>query len=344
MQTSHRLRLGAISVATALVIGLAPLPSAFGDPENLDTLIATMEQVSREAEAQAEQVKHLEQDLEAKEAEVADYERRVDEATKKADEAKENARRTQEEVDRIALAKYRGANVDPITSVASATSPQSAIDRTAYLQALARRTEHASKELEKAAAEASEAHSQASRAQAEAQFQLAQLRKERETLDEKRAELEQRTNEIRSRVDALEAEQRQRWENKNGPTFEFDPELINGENPAGVDAVKAALSKVGSPYSWGATGPDAFDCSGLMVWAYQQQGKSIPRTSQAQMGSGIPIPKDKLQPGDLIGYYPGATHVGMYIGDGKVVHAADYGIPVQVVSFDAMPFVGARRY
>nr|WP_233195644.1 NlpC/P60 family protein [Corynebacterium sp. 13CS0277] len=344
MRNRQSLRLALAACASVVLLGALPVPGALGDPQDLDALIATMAEVSREAEAQAEQVKHLEEDLGKKEQELADYQRQVDEATRAADEARANVERTQAEIDRIALAKYRGANVDPITSVAAASSPQSAIDRSAYLQALARRTENASKELEVAAAEAAAAHNRVTRAKAEAEFQVANLKKERETLDEKRAELEQRTNEIRSRVDALEEEQRRRWENKNGPTFDFDPALIDGENPGGVEAARTALTKVGSPYSWGATGPDSFDCSGLMVWAYRQQGKNIPRTSQAQMGGGIPIPKDKLQPGDLVGYYPGATHVGMYIGDGKVVHAADYGIPVQVVGLDAMPFVGARRY
>src|SRR5699024_2357294 len=109
-------------------------------------------------------------------------------------------------------------------------------------------------------------------------------------------------------------------------------------------AVAAAMSKLGSPYSWGAAGPDAFDCSGLMVWAYQQIGKSIPRTSQAQLSGGQSVSTSDLQPGDIVAYYPGATHVGMYIGDGQLVHASDYGIPVPVVPVDSMPIVGAVRY
>lgn len=111
-------------------------------------------------------------------------------------------------------------------------------------------------------------------------------------------------------------------------------------------AVSAALSKVGAPYQWGATGPDSFDCSGLMVWAFQQIGKAIPRTSYAQVGSGTSIPANlaSLVPGDIIAYYSGASHVGMYIGDGKIVHASDYGIPVQVVAWDSMPVYGATRY
>ena len=146
-------------------------------------------------------------------------------------------------------------------------------------------------------------------------------------------------------------DQKQRWVDRNGP-IDVDVDEFLGRLSDAADAVSsigggvvgAAMSKLGAPYSWGAVGPDAFDCSGLMYWAYQQMGKSIPRTSQAQVAGGTPVSRDELQPGDIVGYYPGVTHVGMYIGDGKVVHASDYGIPVQVVSVDSMPFAGAARY
>ena len=109
-------------------------------------------------------------------------------------------------------------------------------------------------------------------------------------------------------------------------------------------AASAALSKLGAPYGWGAAGPDQFDCSGLMFWAYQQIGKSIPRTSQAQIAGGTSVPLEDLQPGDIVGYYPGVTHVGMYIGNGQVVHASTYGVPVQVVPLKSMPITGTARY
>ena len=110
-------------------------------------------------------------------------------------------------------------------------------------------------------------------------------------------------------------------------------------------AVQAALTRIGDPYVWGATGPDSFDCSGLMVWAYKQAGKTLPRSSEAQMGSGTSVDRGDLQPGDLIIYYPDAHHVGMYVGDGYVIHASTFGVPVKVVPIDqAGPYAAARRY
>lgn len=117
--------------------------------------------------------------------------------------------------------------------------------------------------------------------------------------------------------------------------------------PSSVDTssvVSAAMSRIGSPYAWGAAGPNAFDCSGLVSWSYSQVGKSIPRTSQAQIAGGTPVAISDLQPGDVVGFYPGITHVGIYIGNGQVVHASTYGTPVQVADMNTMPVTGAARY
>ena len=105
-----------------------------------------------------------------------------------------------------------------------------------------------------------------------------------------------------------------------------------------------AMSKVGAPYAWGAAGPNAFDCSGLTSWAHKQVGKNIPRTSQAQAGGGKPVAIKDLRPGDIVSYYGGASHVAIYIGNGKVVHAVNSGTPVQVNDLNYMPVNNAVRF
>lgn len=116
------------------------------------------------------------------------------------------------------------------------------------------------------------------------------------------------------------------------------------EVSAGQKIVDAATSRVGSPYAWGATGPSSFDCSGLTSWAYQENGISIPRTSQAQVGGGTQVAKSDLQPGDIVAFYGGASHVGIYAGNGQVVHAPSSGTTVTYAPVDSMPFYGATRY
>jgi len=121
------------------------------------------------------------------------------------------------------------------------------------------------------------------------------------------------------------------------------PALAPGSS-SGAGALQAALSKLGSPYVYGATGPNAFDCSGLTQWAFKQVGISIPRTAEAQAGSGTAVSRDQLQPGDLVFFYSPVSHVGIYAGNGNVVHASTEGQPVKVAPMQYMPFNGARRY
>jgi peptidoglycan DL-endopeptidase CwlO len=119
--------------------------------------------------------------------------------------------------------------------------------------------------------------------------------------------------------------------------------------PVARAAVRWALAQLGDPYRWGATGPDRFDCSGLTSSAYRAAGVSIPRVSRAQWGAGPHVQVDRLLPGDLIFYAdnPGdpATihHVGMYIGNGLMVHAPHTGDVVRVASIWRESYAGATR-
>ncbi len=112
----------------------------------------------------------------------------------------------------------------------------------------------------------------------------------------------------------------------------------------GALAVKAALTRLGDPYVWAAAGPHAFDCSGLVVWAFQQAGLDLPHSSQMLAAGGQPVSPDRMQPGDVITYYDDASHVGLYVGRGKIVHASTYGVPVAVAPMDNAPIYNVRRY
>jgi peptidoglycan DL-endopeptidase CwlO len=108
-------------------------------------------------------------------------------------------------------------------------------------------------------------------------------------------------------------------------------------------AVQYALAQVGDAYVYGAAGPSAFDCSGLTMAAWAQAGVGLPHSSSAQFGAGPHIASSALQPGDLVFYYSPISHVGMYIGNGLIVHAANPGTGVLVSGLFSMPFSGAVR-
>ncbi len=108
-------------------------------------------------------------------------------------------------------------------------------------------------------------------------------------------------------------------------------------------AVDTALAQVGDPYVYGAAGPDSFDCSGLTMYAWAAAGVSIPHASSMQPGAGSPVSITELMPGDLVFYYSPISHVGMYIGNGQIVHAPHPGSVVEVVPLNSMPIAMAVR-
>ncbi|MFT4043632.1 MAG: C40 family peptidase [Gordonia sp. (in: high G+C Gram-positive bacteria)] len=111
----------------------------------------------------------------------------------------------------------------------------------------------------------------------------------------------------------------------------------------GQKVVAAAETKIGSPYSYGSAGPDAFDCSGLVYWAYKQVGKTIPRDSYGQLGGGTPVSLENAKPGDVL-IFNGGSHAGLYIGHGWFIHASTYGVPVKKDVVKNWQLTGVRRY
>ena len=120
------------------------------------------------------------------------------------------------------------------------------------------------------------------------------------------------------------------------------PSDVPASGRAGA-AVSFAMAQVGESYVYGAAGPSAWDCSGLTMVAWAQAGVGLPHSSSAQYSSGTRVAVGDLQPGDLVFYYSPISHVGMYIGNGMIVHAANPSTGVQVTGLNTMPYVGAVR-
>ncbi|MEV8392065.1 MULTISPECIES: C40 family peptidase [unclassified Streptomyces] len=112
---------------------------------------------------------------------------------------------------------------------------------------------------------------------------------------------------------------------------------------AGQAALEYAVEQIGKPYEWGAEGPESFDCSGLTSRAWASAGLTIPRTSQEQWSELPKVSLRELRPGDLVVYFPGATHVAIYLGDGMVIQAPRPGTNVKVSPIAANPLLGAVR-
>jgi cell wall-associated NlpC family hydrolase len=120
------------------------------------------------------------------------------------------------------------------------------------------------------------------------------------------------------------------------PTAPVATAPVAAPNAAAQTAVDTALAQQGKPYVWAGAGPDAYDCSGLTQFAYAAAGVALPHNAEMQSTFGVPVSRADLRPGDLVFFYSPIGHVGIYIGNGQMVHAPTSGDVVRVVNIDYM--------
>jgi peptidoglycan DL-endopeptidase CwlO len=186
--------------------------------------------------------------------------------------------------------------------------------------------------------EASVAQRAAEEAQAAADQAAAAARTGLEQLQAQQAELQQKVDAYQADFARLStAEQAAVTTAVAGRTIQAPRDLPMPPGAAGA-AIATALGQVGDRYQHAAMGPDAFDCSGLTSYAYAAAGISLPHSSRAQSQLGTQVSRAELQAGDLVFFYDPVSHVGLYIGNGMMVHARTYGSPVAVTSVDQRGF------
>lgn len=171
------------------------------------------------------------------------------------------------------------------------------------------------------------------------QDEAARLKKLQDTLAAEKAQIDEKSAEAKKVLDDLEAKARQQILS-GGWTGDIPDVAASGR--AAV-AVRFAMAQVGKAYVYGASGPNAYDCSGLTMRAWGAAGVGLPHSSSAQQGSGTRVSESELQPGDLVFYYSPVSHVGMYIGHGMIVNALNPGAGVRVSPLHSMPYAGAVR-
>ncbi|NCV76593.1 MAG: peptidoglycan endopeptidase, partial [Actinobacteria bacterium] len=177
---------------------------------------------------------------------------------------------------------------------------------------------------------------------AEARYrkQAAQVKEKLAAAEKLLAKLEKADRERLLKLQAMDAEERQKYSLEQA-------KLANAVSGRAGTALRYAVKQIGDRYVWGAAGPIRWDCSGLTMRAYEQAGVRLPHSSRAQYGYGRSIARANLQPGDLVFFGSPISHVGIYIGQGKMVHAPRPGARVQIAefgsSFGRKKYVGARR-
>lgn len=238
------------------------------------------------------------------------------------------------------------------TAQAFAGQQNSALRR--YQVAQGRLTDlQASQQTELAALEAVQAKQNGLKKQLEANLEAAEKVLSKLT-DEERAKLEaeREKEEAEARASRPSRDGQRADEKVDEKDNETDKEKDADKEEEEVDvpasgrasiAIDYAMAQLGDPYVWGAEGPNSFDCSGLTLAAWGKAGVSLSHSSRAQINEGRRVSRSQLQPGDLVFFYSPISHVGMYIGNGKMVHASRPGKPVRIDPINQMPYSGAVR-
>ncbi|MGP4003702.1 NlpC/P60 family protein [Streptomyces sp. 8N706] len=291
----------------------------------------------------------------------------AEEATEKFNGAEERAERAQRALDRLrgeavrrterinaarnalgslATAQYRSGGIDPALQLALSSSPDEYLERASIVDRAGSRQAVAVAGIRRQLRGIEQVRGRAAERLAELRRSQAELRKQRSTVREKLDAAERL-------LARLTAEQRAAVLRQDGHPTGGTPHADRGAprgsaglrapNQRAAQAVAFAYGALGKPYVWGATGPGGFDCSGLTLAAWRSAGVSLPRTSYSQINAGRRVPRSALAPGDLVFFYSGISHVGLYVGNGRMIHAPRPGTPVRVAPIDQMPFAGATR-
>ncbi|MGW2202305.1 NlpC/P60 family protein [Streptomyces sp. NPDC001774] len=371
----------AVGVTTAALAGVTLLTTQSAQASPAAPAKPTVEEIQKKVDDLYRQAGTATQEYNrAKEA--TDQQRRkvdglLDDVAKRTDEINESRRA----LGSYAAAQYRAGAVGPTAALIFADSPQSYFDQTHLMDRLTERERSAVSEYESKRVAAAKQRAKATKSletltesqatlrttkqtvqrklgeartllaqlTAEEKARLAELERKREAEAQRKAEARAKA-EAAARAEAEEAERRRQEEEakEQQPTTPA-PGGSTGGSTGSTYAAKAekalafARAQIGKPYVWGATGPSSYDCSGLTQAAWRAAGVDLPRTTWDQVEVGTRVATADLLPGDLVFFYDDISHVGLYIGGGKMIHAPKPGANVREESIYYMPIYGSVR-
>ncbi|HKR49912.1 MAG TPA: NlpC/P60 family protein [Pseudonocardiaceae bacterium] len=346
---SHRLNRAARGVAAGAVLvalfGVTALPAVADpipvpDPVKTDPVktVAEVRELSRQAEVITEQW-HLATDrLMARRADADRARSDVAAATVTADQARSAQQTFRAQVDRLTSATFEGVRISSLTAMLISDSPQQFMDQMSALDVLAVSNREALDKLSAAVARTEQAELAATDAETRAAVAELDAGRIAEDVAQARIEMGRQIALVQERLGKLTPDELVHYASEGFTDFPLD---IAGDG-IGIMALRAALTRQGAPYIWGAEGPGTFDCSGLVMWAYRQAGVILPRGSWDQARVGSPVVSGLL-PGDLIALYSPVSHIGMYVGNGLYINAPQSGDVVKVARVPWRDVTAIRR-
>lgn len=299
----------AVAVATALAGGLVSFSSAQASPKTTPNDVKT---AFNKVEVVSEQVNALGVEISATKAAIGDLNADIVRGMKSYDAQKQALRAS-------IVSQQMDAPLGPTVSLLGSQNPQAFLDGLGAVQALNSSQADA---LQKFGAISAELKNR----QAQLRDRFAELRKDEAAAKSKQAEIRKRYDAAKAQLAQLSPVQQATF-NAGSTTLNFHVAAF-GRAKAAVDF---ALAQLGDPYQWGGNGPNVWDCSGLTQHAYAAAGVSIPRVVGPQYAALQHIPMSQLQPGDLV-FYSSMAHVGMYLGNGRVIDAPRPGKNVEITT------------
>lgn len=331
-------------VAAVLVAAVPHSPVAAQPPAGSEDAMERYQRLGAEAADAEEDLAEAKDALKARQRERDTANADLKKAKQTLAEAKRSEERFRGQMDSLSESMFRNGQIVRWSAVFTSGTPETFLQQMATLDKLATDNSETLNGLIAVTTKADKARSDATAAQKRSQDATTAAEKAVVDIEAKTKRLDTQMREVRGALDDLSAGQREDLNTVK------DNGVYLGPPGAADDALQAALSRRGSEYEWGATGPAEFDCSGLTSWAYRQAGVTIPRTSRQQWTAGRAVSLDALVPGDLLFYDDGTGnpsqihHVGMYVGNGKMVDAPTEGQLVDVRSMRGDGhLIGARR-
>jgi len=353
--SGRRVLIGLCTAAVTGLGGVVAVPSSSADPE------PTIEEVQAEVDRLHHEAEQAQERYNAATDELTAAERRIDRAAEAVTRQEGRVAEISASMGAFAAASYQSGGIDPTLQTLLADDPDSFLSQASVVDSFA------NQQVEKLG-EASNVRRDLEEAQVLADDEQRRLEAIEAEMAEEKDTVEAKADKAQSLLDDLEEEERRRLEeirdrerereSRDGDDSSDEGDSSGGDESGddssddapdvpssgkGQTVVDFAMAQLGDPYVYGGNGPDSWDCSGLTSAAWRQAGVSIPRSSSAQIGAGTRVSESNLQPGDLVFYYSPISHVGIYIGDGKIVHATHPGDVVSVDSLHTMPFAGASR-
>ncbi|MEU5544924.1 NlpC/P60 family protein [Streptomyces sioyaensis] len=316
-----------------------PAKTADADARHLDDVRKKIEALYRKAEQATDAYNAAKEQVDVQQKQIVQLARTIDTTQHKLAALKRQA-------GALASAQYRGGGLPAEAKLVLNADPERFLDNAT----LARKGQLAAKRV----------MSQLAHLKGDLQRYSASATDRWEKLEANRKKKESAQRDIKKQIDAakelesrlaakekdrlkkLEDEQAFKQQQKWLDSGVLD-DISNKASAEGKKAISYATAQIGKDYVWGAEGPDTFDCSGLTLRSWQAAGRTIPRTSQEQWRQLPRVALKDMRPGDLIIYFSDASHVGMYLGDGAIVHAPRPGRQVTITGAGSMPILGVVR-